>query len=192
MRKTVGGAALVIAVALLLASCAAAGQSNLQSTASPVGTACITSTTTPTGASPTSTACPTGTPSPTHTTAAKVRHRARHRRRRPVLASRPSQPAPSPTTAAPVPTTTSPAPPTTASAHGAWCTANVHTYPDSDNDEWYNDVYVSSNQPDTEVIASGGGYSHSWWTDGSGSAVVYLDGPPPGTAITVTVGGATC
>lgn len=66
--------------------------------------------------------------------------------------------------------------------------------PDStpDNDEGYNDVYVSSNQPDTEVIASGGGYSKPWSTDESGGTVVYLDGPPPGTLITVTVGGATC
>jgi hypothetical protein len=36
------------------------------------------------------------------------------------------------------------------------------------------------------------GYSHQWWTNESGSAVVYLDGPPPGTEITVIVDGATC
>ena len=105
----------------------------------------------------------------------------------------PSPLAPSPTTAAPAPPTTAPpAAPTTAPAQGASCNASVHTYPDSDHDEWYNDVYVSSSQPDTKVIASGGGYSHYFWTDGSGSADVYLDGPPPGTLITVTVGGATC
>ena len=51
---------------------------------------------------------------------------------------------------------------------------------------------VHSNQPNTEAHASGGGYTHSYGTDGSGSAVIYLDGPPPGTLITVTVGGATC
>jgi hypothetical protein len=105
----------------------------------------------------------------------------------------PSPPAPSPTTAAPAPSTpASPAAPTTTPAQGASCNATVHTYPDSDHDEWYNDVNVSSDHPDTKVIASSGGYSHSWWTNGSGSAVVYLDGPPPGSPITVTVGGATC
>jgi hypothetical protein len=28
--------------------------------------------------------------------------------------------------------------------------------------------------------------------DGSGYALIYLNGPPPGAQITVTVGGATC
>lgn len=105
----------------------------------------------------------------------------------------PPVPTPSPTPS-PTPTTSAAAPPP-APKHqtGAWCrVTSVHTYPDSDHDEWYNDVYVQSNQPDARVTASGGGYSHSWWTDGSGNAVVYLDGPPPGTTITVTVGGATC
>ena len=108
-------------------------------------------------------------------------------------------PSPSPTpTRSPSPTPTPPVPsPTPSRTHtpppgGAWCTASVKTYPDSDQDEWYNDVKVRSNQPDASVTASGGDYSHSWWTDGSGSALVYLDGPPPGTEITVTVGGATC
>jgi hypothetical protein len=97
----------------------------------------------------------------------------------------PSPPASPPTSAPPTAASTPP-------ALGASCSATVHTYPDSDNDEWYNDVDVNSSQPDTKVIASGGGYSHSWWTNGSGSAVVYLDGPPPGALITVTVGGVTC
>ena len=103
----------------------------------------------------------------------------------------PLPPAPTPS---PVPTqAAAPAPPPAPKHNsGAWCSASVNTYQDSDHDEWYNDVYVKSNQPDARVTASGGGYSHSWWTDGSGSADVYLDGPPPGTAITVTVGGATC
>jgi hypothetical protein len=101
-------------------------------------------------------------------------------------------PSPTPTrTPSPAPTpspTRSPAPP----PGDAWCTASVQTYPDSDHDEWYNDVYVNSNQSDASVTASGDGYSHQWWTNESGSAVVYLDGPPPGTEITVTVDGATC
>jgi hypothetical protein len=111
-------------------------------------------------------------------------------------------PSPTPTrtpTPSPTPTRTpSPAPtpsPTRSSAPppvGAWCTASVQTYPDSDQDEWYNDVYVNSNQSDASVTASGDGESGHWWTNESGSAVVYLDGPPPGTEITVTVDGATC
>jgi hypothetical protein len=51
---------------------------------------------------------------------------------------------------------------------------------------------VKSYQADAKVTASSGSYSHSWYTDESGSAVVYLDGPAPGAAITVTVDGATC
>jgi hypothetical protein len=111
-------------------------------------------------------------------------------------------PAPSPSpTPKPTPTPTWTPPPTPAPSPtrssspppgGAWCTASVQTYPDSDQDEWYNDVDVRSNQSDVRVTASGGGYSHQWWTNESGSAVVYLDGPPPGTEITVTVGGAIC
>jgi len=36
------------------------------------------------------------------------------------------------------------------------------------------------------------GYTHTYRTDGSGYALIYLNGPPPGTQITVTIGGATC
>jgi hypothetical protein len=53
-------------------------------------------------------------------------------------------------------------------------------------------VYVHSNQPYTDAHASGGSYSWSYETDGTGYAEIYLNGPPPGTLITVTVGGATC
>ena len=53
-------------------------------------------------------------------------------------------------------------------------------------------MYVHSNQPDKSVTASGGGYSHSYDTDSSGYADVYLRGPQPGQQITVTVGDATC
>jgi hypothetical protein len=53
-------------------------------------------------------------------------------------------------------------------------------------------VYVHSNQPYTDATASADGYSWSYETDGSGYALIYLNGPPPGALITVTVGGATC
>jgi hypothetical protein len=97
-------------------------------------------------------------------------------------------PTPSPTkTAAPTP---SPSP--TAPAGGAWCTASVTSSQDSDHDEWWNNVTVNSNQPYTDAHASGGGYSWSYETNGNGHAVIYLNGPPPGTLITVTVGSATC
>lgn len=112
-------------------------------------------------------------------------------------------PSPDPTatptgSATPTPTPTSSAAPTPSSSPtgpgggGAWCTASVTSSQDSDHDEWWNDVTVHSNQPNTEAYASGGGHSHHHGTDATGSVVVYLDGPPPGTLITVTVGGATC
>jgi hypothetical protein len=51
---------------------------------------------------------------------------------------------------------------------------------------------VHSNQPDTEVTASGGGSSWSYFTDGSGYAVIYFNGLPAHTPTTVKVGAATC
>jgi hypothetical protein len=51
---------------------------------------------------------------------------------------------------------------------------------------------VHSNRPDQNAVASAGGYTHSYQTNGSGYALIYLNGPPPGARITVTVGGATC
>jgi len=51
---------------------------------------------------------------------------------------------------------------------------------------------VHSNQSDKSMTASGGGYSHSYHTDSSGYADVYLRGPQPGQQITVTADGATC
>jgi hypothetical protein len=42
------------------------------------------------------------------------------------------------------------------------------------------------------ATASADGYSHSYETNGSGYALIYLNGPPAGVRITVTVGGATC
>ena len=68
----------------------------------------------------------------------------------------------------------------------AWCSASVTSFQDSDHDEWLNNVTVNSNQPHTEAHASGGGYSWSYGTDGNGHAVIYLNGPSPGTLITVT------
>jgi hypothetical protein len=101
-----------------------------------------------------------------------------------------ASPTPSPTkTAAP---TSSPSQSPTAPAGGAWCSARVTSFQDSDHDEWLNNVYVHSNQPHTDAHASGGSYSWSYETDGTGYAEIYLNGPPPGTLITVTVGGATC
>jgi cardiolipin synthase A/B len=79
--------------------------------------------------------------------------------------------------------------PPPASGSGASCTATATVY-DASRDE--NNVYVHSNQPDQEATASADGYSHSYRTNGSGYALIYLNGPPPGVKITVTVGGATC
>jgi cardiolipin synthase len=79
--------------------------------------------------------------------------------------------------------------PPAASTSGAKCTATASVY-DASRDE--NNVYVHSNQPDQEATATAGGYSHSYKTDSSGYALIYLNGPAPGAKITVTVGGATC
>jgi hypothetical protein len=72
---------------------------------------------------------------------------------------------------------------------GARCTATASIY-DARDDE--NNVYVHSNQPGQSATASAAGYSHSYETDSSGYALIYLNGPPPGAHITVTVGSATC
>ncbi len=76
-----------------------------------------------------------------------------------------------------------------AGASGAQCTATASVY-DAAYDE--NNVYVNSNQPYTTATATADGYSRSYQTNGSGYALIYLNGPPPGARITVTVGGATC
>ena len=72
---------------------------------------------------------------------------------------------------------------------GAWCTATASVY-NADGNE--NDVYVHSNQPGQSATATAGKYSHTYRTNGSGDALIYLNGPPAGTRITVTAGGATC
>jgi hypothetical protein len=95
-------------------------------------------------------------------------------------------------TPSPPPPTPAPAPPTSSSAtsaSGAWCTATATVY--NAEKDW-NNVYVNSNQPYTEATASADGDSWSYETNGSGYAEIYLNGPPPGAQITVTVGGATC
>ncbi len=76
-----------------------------------------------------------------------------------------------------------------AGAKGARCTATASVYNAADDE---NNVYVHSNQPYASATATAGGYSHSYQTNGSGYALIYLNGPPPGARITVTVGGATC
>jgi hypothetical protein len=73
-------------------------------------------------------------------------------------------------------------------ASGASCTATASVY-DAAYDE--NNVYVNFNQPYATATAAADGYSHSYQTNGSGYALIYLNGPP-GARITVTVGSATC
>ncbi|HLZ24666.1 MAG TPA: HNH endonuclease signature motif containing protein [Ktedonobacterales bacterium] len=80
--------------------------------------------------------------------------------------------------------TPSPAPPP-----AAWCWATASVY-NAQYDE--NDVYVHSNQPYRDATASAEGTSWSRETNASGYTVIWLNGPPPGAEITVTVGGATC
>ena len=79
--------------------------------------------------------------------------------------------------------------PARAKGSGAWCTATASVYNAHDHD---NNVYVRSDQPYQSATASAEGYSHSYETDGSGYALIYLNGPRPGARITVTVNGATC
>ena len=79
--------------------------------------------------------------------------------------------------------------PSPSTASGARCTATATVYNASDNE---NNVYVHSNQPDQEATATAAGYSHTYRTNSSGYALIYLNGPSPGARITVTVGAATC
>lgn len=72
---------------------------------------------------------------------------------------------------------------------GAWCRATASVY--NASRDW-NDVYVHSNQDYRTATARADGYSHSYETNGSGYALIYLNGPPAGVTITVTVGRATC
>ena len=79
--------------------------------------------------------------------------------------------------------------PSSSKASGAECTATATVY-NASKDE--NDVTVHSNQPDKDATATAAGHSKTYKTDSSGYALIYLNGPPPGSRITVTVGGATC
>ena len=71
---------------------------------------------------------------------------------------------------------------------GAWCTASASysaTYHDYD-------IYVHSNQPDKSVTATASnGASHTYHTDSTGYADVYLDAGS-GDTVRVTVGAASC
>jgi cardiolipin synthase A/B len=79
--------------------------------------------------------------------------------------------------------------PAQGNAPGSWCTATASVY-NAEYDE--NNVYVNSDEPYATATATADGYSHSYQTNGSGYALIYLNGPPPGAGITVTVGSATC
>jgi hypothetical protein len=67
---------------------------------------------------------------------------------------------------------------------GARCTATASIY-DARDDR--NNVYVHSNQPGQNATASAARYSRSYETNSSGYALIYLNDPPPGAHITVTV-----
>jgi hypothetical protein len=99
--------------------------------------------------------------------------------------------APPPPVAAPASTPTPVSASGSAPKHssGAWCTATASVY--NAAKDW-NNVYVHSNQPYRDATASADGDSWSYETNGSGYTLIYLNGPPPGALITVTVGGATC
>jgi phosphatidylserine/phosphatidylglycerophosphate/cardiolipin synthase-like enzyme len=79
--------------------------------------------------------------------------------------------------------------PPPAATSGARCTVTATVYEASRHE---NNVSVHSNQPGQEATAKADGYSRSYRTNGSGYALIYLNGPPPGARITVTVGRATC
>jgi len=71
----------------------------------------------------------------------------------------------------------------------AWCKATARVYQASRHE---NDVYVHSSEPHHTATARADGHSGSYQTNGSGFALIYLNGPPAGAKVTVTVGGATC
>lgn len=79
-------------------------------------------------------------------------------------------------------------PPSPAPSRSAWCSASA-TY-----SAWYQDydIYVNSNQLDKSVTATASnGASHSWYTDDTGYADVYLYADA-GDTVKVTVGAASC
>lgn len=96
------------------------------------------------------------------------------------------QPAPEPPPTTSPPTTSSPPPPSS----GAWCTASAA--PSNDGYPGDYEVYVHSNQPDTEATASDAGDTWSHETDSTGYADIRLYNTSPGEPIGVTVGAASC
>jgi hypothetical protein len=99
---------------------------------------------------------------------------------------------PSPTPAATSPPATSPPPtsPPPPPPSGAWCQASAAPSNDGYPDDY--EVYVHSNQPETEATASDAGDTWSHETDSSGYADIRLYNTSPGEPISVTVGGASC
>ena len=83
-----------------------------------------------------------------------------------------------------------PTTPTKPPAPSARCTASAQW--NSTYSDW--DVYVHSNQPDTDARVTGDGRTDSYYTNGSGYADVYFYAgeSAAGDEITVTVGPATC
>jgi hypothetical protein len=73
---------------------------------------------------------------------------------------------------------------------GAWCRASASNandgYPQDEN------VYITSNQPDTRATASSPGDTWSDDTNGAGSVTILLYSTPAGSSISVTVGAASC
>ncbi len=97
-------------------------------------------------------------------------------------------PAPSPS---PPRSTTNNAGASTPSAGGAQCSVSA-----SYNGRYQDyDIYVHSNQPNqTVTVSDSSGGSHSWHTDGTGDADVYLrvSTNTAGQQVTARVGGASC
>jgi hypothetical protein len=181
-KRVLAAAGLVLVLIQVLAACSsgesgappsAPALSGSPSSSAPTGSPASSTLAAPASSAPPSS--PSSSPSPSPSTSSSS----------PPPPPRTS-PAPPPTRAAPPPTTAAPRPTT---APSAWCTATASVYYAPDDE---NNVYVHSNQPYTDATASGGGHSWSYETNGSGYAVIYLNGPPAGTPITVTVGGATC
>ncbi len=79
---------------------------------------------------------------------------------------------------------------TTVAGALAWCRASAAPSADGYSGDY--DVFIHSNQPDTEATATDAGDTWSHPTDGSGYADVRLWHTSPGEHISVTVGTASC
>jgi hypothetical protein len=73
---------------------------------------------------------------------------------------------------------------------GAWCTASASNANDGYTED--ENVYIHSNQPDTEATASSPGDTWSHKTNGAGSVTILLYHTPAGSPIAVKVGAASC